>query len=269
MMAVRYLSLLAGAGILVGCQGLDVERLNDTSAGGDAFTQQLTAEYRDLANFEADQLDWRDADHFARKGLAAAAGEAIGPDDVGSRMLPADAASEASEARGDLLAALDGGARSDFPIEAAIAQAKFDCWLEQAEEGSHPDHTAACRDEFYAALAAISDPVIPEAAEVYFVFFDFDSSVLTSAGQAIIDNVVADYPGGIVNVVGFTDTSGSPAYNQALSERRADAVSGALVAGGISGANIVTSGLGETNLLVQTPDGVREPSNRRAEITFQ
>ena len=268
MKAVRYLSLFAGAGILVGCQGLDVERLNDTSASGDAFTQQLTAEYRDLANFEAEQLDWRDADHFARKGLAAAGGEAIGPDDVGSRMLPTDTASEASEARGDLVTALNGGARSDFPIEAAVAQAKFDCWLEQAEEGSHPDHTAACRDEFYAALAAISTPVI-EPAAVYFVFFDFDSSVVTSAGQAIIDNVIADYEGGIVNVVGFTDTSGSPAYNQALSERRATSVAGSLVAGGISDANIVTSGLGETNLLVETLDGVREPSNRRAEITFQ
>ena len=71
-----------------------------------------------------------------------------------------------------------------------------------------------------------------------------------------------------VNVTGHTDTSGSPAYNQRLSVRRAEAVRRELVRLGIPNQYITAIGVGERQLLVQTPDGVREPSNRRAEIVF-
>ena len=72
MKAVRYLSLFAGASLLAGCLGYDLDAINSVEPVGDAFTQQLTVEYRDLANFEANQMgDWRDAEYFARKGLAA------------------------------------------------------------------------------------------------------------------------------------------------------------------------------------------------------
>ena len=274
MKAVRYFSLLAGIGLLAGCVGADVQRLNSISiSSGDPFNDQLAVEYRDLANFEASEMgDWRDADLFARKGIAAAEGQPVLPEELGSWMLPADKVDELAAARGRLIVALDGNARASFPIDAAIAQAKFDCWIEQQEENHQPDHIAACRDEFYAALAQIEAIPAPEGPAVYFVFFDFDSSVITSAGQQIVDTVVADWAfegEPTIDVVGYTDTSGPAAYNQALSERRAASVRAALEAMGVPGGEIFTSGDGENNLLVQTPDGVREPSNWRAEIRFQ
>jgi OOP family OmpA-OmpF porin len=69
--------------------------------------------------------------------------------------------------------------------------------------------------------------------------------------------------------VAHADSSGSPAYNQRLSERRASAVRAALAANGIPAANITTEGRGEGDLLVQTDDGVKEPQNRRATIDMK
>ena len=66
-----------------------------------------------------------------------------------------------------------------------------------------------------------------------------------------------------------TDTTGSAAYNQALSERRAAHVRNELIGLGISGAQITSSGRGETELFVPTADGVKEALNRRCEIRTQ
>lgn len=112
----------------------------------------------------------------------------------------------------------------------------------------------------------------PEPNAVYFVFFDFDQATITPAAQDIVNTVINDYRRSgvnVINVVGHTDTSGPQTYNQRLSERRATAVREALVGGGVAGDSIQTSGQGETQPLVATGDGVREPSNRRAEIRFQ
>jgi hypothetical protein len=71
-----------------------------------------------------------------------------------------------------------------------------------------------------------------------------------------------------VTATGHTDTTGTEAYNMALSLRRANAVKDALVKLGVPAAAITTVGRGEAGLLVQTGDGVREPQNRRVEITI-
>jgi outer membrane protein OmpA-like peptidoglycan-associated protein len=76
-----------------------------------------------------------------------------------------------------------------------------------------------------------------------------------------------------ISIVGHTDTSHarpgtaeSQAYNQDLSERRADSVRAEMVRQGLSEASITTEGRSFNDLLVQTGPGVREPQNRRAVI---
>ena len=101
------------------------------------------------------------------------------------------------------------------------------------------------------------------------VFFDWDKSSLSPEAMATISQAAAAYratgSAGITNV-GNTDTSGSPDYNMALSIRRADVVTRALIQKGVPAAAIETAGRGQTNLLVPTADGVREPQNRRVEL---
>jgi OOP family OmpA-OmpF porin len=103
------------------------------------------------------------------------------------------------------------------------------------------------------------------------VFFDWNKSNLTpEALKLISDAVAAAKKEGAkqIRIVGHTDTSGSPAYNLKLGQRRADAVAAQMVRLGVPAAAIATSSVGQKDLLVPTPDNVREPQNRRAVISF-
>jgi OOP family OmpA-OmpF porin len=112
----------------------------------------------------------------------------------------------------------------------------------------------------------------PSPAKTYLVFFDWDKYNLTPRALDIISQAAADSKTTqttTIDVSGYTDTSGTPVYNQGLSERRAKAVAAQLVADGVAASEIETHAFGETHLLVPTGPGVREPQNRRVEIVLQ
>ena len=71
-----------------------------------------------------------------------------------------------------------------------------------------------------------------------------------------------------VVLAGHTDRSGPDQYNVGLSQRRADTVKAYLAGHGIPDGVMTTQAFGESRPLVETADGVREPQNRRVEITF-
>ena len=103
------------------------------------------------------------------------------------------------------------------------------------------------------------------------VFFDWDSTRLSPASLNVLEQARDAFKarqGARVTATGHTDTTGTEAYNMALSLRRANAVKDALVKLGVPAAAITTVGRGEAGLLVQTGDGVREPQNRRVEIVL-
>nr|WP_238578779.1 OmpA family protein [Inquilinus limosus] len=103
------------------------------------------------------------------------------------------------------------------------------------------------------------------------MFFDFDSSRLTPEARSIVASAATDALRGEstrIDVTGHTDRSGTDAYNQALSVRRAEAVRRELVADGVADSLIIVRGVGESDPLVPTADGVREPQNRRVEIVM-
>jgi OOP family OmpA-OmpF porin len=71
-----------------------------------------------------------------------------------------------------------------------------------------------------------------------------------------------------VTVVGHTDASGPATYNQGLSERRAAAALSELTNRGVTADKVDSEAVGEGELLIPTPDGVREPRNRRVTISI-
>src|SRR5229473_704256 len=87
--------------------------------------------------------------------------------------------------------------------------------------------------------------------------------------MAVLQQAAAAYRAGgavAVHVTGHADTSGPVRYNQRLSDRRARHVSDALVHMGVPAQTIAFGGVGENDLAVPTPDGVREPRNRRVTV---
>jgi len=119
--------------------------------------------------------------------------------------------------------------------------------------------------------AAMAAPA-PQAARSYLVFFDWDKATLTDRARQIIREA-ADSSTHVqytrIEVNGHTDTSGTPGYNMSLSLRRAHAVAGELVRDGVPANAITIRGFGQTDLLVPTGPGVREPQNRRVEIVLK
>ncbi|MGX7951061.1 OmpA family protein [Tsuneonella sp. HG249] len=101
------------------------------------------------------------------------------------------------------------------------------------------------------------------------VTFATGSSSINPGFQTLLDRVAGSlqqYPNSLIDVYGHTDTVGSAASNQRLSEQRAQSVSNYLISRGVSSARIRWLGFGETQLKVATGDNVNEPANRRVEI---
>jgi outer membrane receptor protein involved in Fe transport len=119
--------------------------------------------------------------------------------------------------------------------------------------------------------AAVPVPHV-EAARTYLVFFDWDRADLTERARQIVATAASastHVQTTRIEVNGYTDLSGTPAYNQKLSVRRAEAVESELVRDGVAKQEIAIHGYGESNPLVPTAKGVREPQNRRVEIILK
>lgn len=286
---------VVGVLALAACTGATssstVDALNKAQAVGSPFTKVLHAQYRDYTNELQDSTDFADAVHFARKGLAAASGVIVMPETLDDWDLGDKNLIEMNKARADLVDALENGGRELVSDKAATAQTRFDCWCEQQEENWKAD--VPCKSAFYKALKELQDalgaskpaeefpaPVaempreaVPVEQAMFIVFFDWDKYNISAGANDVLDAVAAEIKNrkdvkGIV-VVGHTDSSGSTRYNDKLSKRRATSVKDGLVARGVPAEWIREESRGESDLLVKTADNVREPANRRAQITLE
>ncbi len=131
-----------------------------------------------------------------------------------------------------------------------------------------------------AAIAAgalgLAQPAVAQTAPAcvagpFMVFFDYDSDQVTPVGRAILDNAASAYrtcAQAQVMITGHTDRAGKDQYNVGLSQRMAANVRSYLAGRGIPDGVMTTQAFGESRPLIDTADGMREPQNRRVEITF-
>ena len=101
------------------------------------------------------------------------------------------------------------------------------------------------------------------------VTFAVDSANIDPAFRATLDKVAStlnQYEKTYVDVLGHTDSTGSDAYNQALSERRASSVAGYLGTQGVQSARLATRGYGESQPKASNTTEEGRAENRRVEI---
>jgi outer membrane protein OmpA-like peptidoglycan-associated protein len=103
------------------------------------------------------------------------------------------------------------------------------------------------------------------------ILFATDSAALRPDLQGDVRALgrnLLQYPNTVVQVIGHTDSTGSAAYNQDLSERRARSVAGVLIETGVQGSRIQAIGRGESQPIASnnTPEG--RQANRRVEVVI-
>ena len=275
---------IALCGGLVACGGLDptvndnidyykwdIDTVREMAPQGSTFSQGLRSGYLDIAESEYEATDYTSADHFYRKAVASAKGLNVQPDQtVLYKGLAADKANTLNAARARLTSAIDDGGRAKVGAVLARAQTSHDCWLENESEGDQAG-IDRCKAAFEEAMAEAERALATTLDNRYIVFFAWDQWDVSPVAQEVLNQVVEDFGIGSpieILVAGFADTSGTAAYNIDLSERRARSIAAALVGMGIPEDAIGLEWFGETMLRVETPDGVREPQNRRVEIRF-
>jgi outer membrane protein OmpA-like peptidoglycan-associated protein len=277
------LGVMALAAVTISaCAGTDLQQARKMQPAGSPYNVELSRGYLELSKLEYAEGDYRSSDHFASKAMQAGRGEAVAPDTIKSRTgvakNPAWAA-ELGAARQRLMAAQGKGGVEIAPNDMARAQVMFDCWIQEQEENRQPWDIAACRNGYEEAMGKVELAMMPKApAPVamtpgdYLVFFDWNKADVTPEAASILKTVAANAKKmGDAKLVatGYTDLSGSPAYNMGLSVRRAESVKADLVSMGVPADDITTVGKGEADPLVPTADGVREPQNRRVHIQFE
>jgi len=242
------------------------------------FGMALKEEYLAYAQREADEwYDYFDADFFAKKAGRVSGDTIVLPEDPANWRFSDEEIAQKRVVRDELLALLDDGKREEKPAVAAVAQARYDCWVEESEEGWQTELISQCWKDFEAAMAELravepepmAAPVAVVEPRLFTIFFDFDSAAITPVSERVLDAAAEQWASsmGDISVVGHADAAGSAAYNLGLSERRASAALSELTERGIKRDMVETDAGGEGDLLIPTPDGVREPRNRRVTIS--
>ncbi len=158
---------------------------------------------------------------------------------------------------------------TEYKSHAALVGLRYNFGTPKAAPVVTPVVAAAAPAPAPAPAAEVEAAALPRN---FLVFFDFDRSDISAEADTILSDAAAyAKANGSVRIAasGHADRSGSDKYNMALSMRRGNAVKARLLAMGVPESEITVAAKGETEPLVATEDGVREPQNRRVEIVLR
>jgi len=273
MKTVTRLLLGTAAIALAGCTQLPgsslgatfgAERYLKADHGGPGFLGALAKEYTEVGRRAAFRdVRWRNSTAYIAKAKQAESGvepAPWAPDQLGVN-------GDAAAMYQTVVAAINTN-KGTNPEACARAQVMWDQYLEALRGGETycitPSDAKALLDEALAQCGGVTDAN-------FIVYFGFDRTNLTDRARQTLDDVVVavkSMGATALSLVGHADTVGSGGYNQGLSERRARRVANGLVDRGIPSDAMTLAGRGERDLAVGTGDNVREPKNRRVEITL-
>jgi OOP family OmpA-OmpF porin len=291
--AVLALSTIsAQAAILSGIH--DTDSAKGLPSTGLEFTQNLHKEYSALSNDRDNHGDSADGELFNHKALFAQRRAGVQIETVNDRDLDGKQRTVFYQATNRLNFVYDAGGRELAPVETAVGQVAFDCWIE-AEERHDGSDAASCKKKFEDAMAAaegkvkytlgqVETPAPPQPApaapavqvppqEYYILPFIFDKTVMTAEGEQQLAKAIGDLKNLDqlkISIRAHADRSGADDYNVKLSRRRAEAVLNRLSAAGIPQQRLrIVEAVGEKRSMVPTADGVKEQRNRVVELDLR
>lgn len=255
--------------------------LKHATPSTDPFAATLANGYEAYADEKLVAYQWWTSKYFADKGLLAAYGKEIGPENPADWPdLSATARQELTDAYQQLTTALPA-ARTAQPHKAAEAIVAFDRWLVLADNGWNTPKIDDARDRFYTLLGALQQPGATEgtlsqqpstAVETTstILYFPFDEAALSGSAVMALEQLVSyvKSAGNVgITINGHADRVGTDAYNMTLSEARAKYVRDALLASGVPPKLVHYFAFGESDPAIDTDE--REPMNRRVEIFIE
>ncbi len=264
---------------------LSLKELRMVAPASDPYQAALAEGYKNFAEEKVGEYDWWTSKYFADKGLMAAYGRDIQPENPENWDLPQTRMAEFQDARMQLMLALRANEGAQ-PIRSAAAVVAYDRWIEAEYKGWDVAKMEVRSEAFFEALGQLqrvqeapygapsSEPPTerPVESTSTILYFPFDSDRLGDSAQAALAQMVHDVlaAGNVtVTINGHADRAGTEQYNLDLSERRARMVEHALEAAGVSPNVLHYFAFGESDPAIRTEDDVREPRNRRVEIFIE
>jgi outer membrane protein OmpA-like peptidoglycan-associated protein len=156
--------------------------------------------------------------------------------------------------------------------QAQAAQAQLQAQQARQAQQQAVDQTAQMRDRLKAQLSSVLNTqetargLIISMSDVLFATGKYDLKPDAQVKLAKVSGILQAYPGLKVQVEGYTDNVGGPAYNQKLSENRAQAVGNFLIAQGVPFANVTATGFGENDPKADNSTSAGRAQNRRVQL---
>ncbi len=225
-----------------------------------SLPQYLAREYYAMAKFENDQAyDYKASKSFTQKALMASKGKMVEPSKTSSFDLTPLRAAELMQARGELMSALATQNTPDNAQSLAKAQARFECWIDRAEEAANDAHYASCKEEFEGAMASLMMPAAGTPT-MFDIAFDAQSTTISPKAQAMLDNIAKFMQdpvnaGYTASVMGVMAQSQQPAA-MTLTTTRMRALQDALVIKGVAPNRIIQSGLSPAVITADNAGGI-------------
>lgn len=245
---------------LAACYGLErVDELRKASPAPSAFHQELARLYLAFVDKELDKYDWDSAGYFAGKGLDAAHGEKILPEDPAQWSIPDYAAQELSSARVRVMAKLSPSFVRAQPHAAAQMLFYYDCWVEEQEEAWETSAIESCKQQVFRHFEESDPPVAmggPLSTSYLFHFPEGKAALdgFASEELELMAQTLHEYDGYYsVLINGHADLAGSAE----LSQRRADYVRKQLARGGVPDKRIRYSPYSDAAMSADSGNGQR------------
>ena len=172
----------------------------------------------------------------------------------------------AAKAQADAERARAEAERAKAEAEAEAARARAEAANKAAQSAAEAREKLLSQLNSVLATSESARGLIVNMSDVLFDTGKYTLKPGTQVSLAKVSGILQSYPGLKLQVEGYTDSTGTPEFNQKLSENRADAARDFLVSMGVAQGNIVATGYGQNHPVAENNTIAGRAQNRRVQL---